>query len=82
MENSVTLVAMVTNHSGRTVQVDSGVAYVYFSPNATSEETLIYLQNTRNQVMSIAIEPASGRVTVRQLAAEHIETLGFATPQN
>lgn len=82
MEDSVTLAAMVTNQSGRTVQVDSGVAYVYFSPNATSEEALIYLQNTRNQVMSIAIEPASGRVTVRQLAAEDIETLGFATPQN
>ena len=82
MEDSVTLAAMVTNQSGRTVQVDSGVAYVYFSPNATSEEALIYLQNTRNQVMSITIEPASGRVTVRQLAAEDIETLGFATPQN
>jgi len=82
MEHSVTLTAMVTNHNGRTVQVDSGVEYVYFSPNATSEEALIYLQNTRNQIMSIAVEPASGRVTVRQLAAEEVETLGFETPQN
>ena len=82
MERSVTLVAMVTNHNGRTVQVDSGVEYVYFSPNATSEEALIYLRNTRNQMMLIAIEPASGRVTVRQLASEDIETLGFETPQN
>ncbi len=82
MEHGVTLVAMMTNHNGRTVQVDSGVAYIYFSPNATSEEALIYLQNTRNQVMSIAIEPASGRVSVRQLAAEDIETLGVETPQN
>ena len=82
MEQSVTLAAMVTNHNGRTVQVDSGVAYVYFAPNATSEEALIYLQNTRNQIMSIAIEAASGRVTVRQLAPEDIENLGFETPQN
>ena len=82
MEHSVTLTAMVTNHNGRTVQVDSGVEYVYFSPNATSEEALIYLQNTRNQIMSIAVEPASGRITVRQLASEEVETLGFETPQN
>ena len=82
MEKSVTLVAMMTNHNGQTVQVDSGVAYVYFSPNATSEEALIYLQNTRNQIMSIAIETASGRVTVRQLASEEVETLGFEMPQN
>lgn len=82
MEHGVTLVAMVTNHNGRAAQVDSGVAYVYFSPSATSEEALIYLRNTRNQVMSVAIEAASGRVTVRQLAAEDIETLGFEIPQN
>ena len=82
MEKGVTLVAMMTNHNGQTVQVDSGVEYVYFSPNATSEEALIYLQNTRNQIMSIAIETASGRVTVQQLASEEVETLGFETPQN
>ena len=82
MEQGVVLAAMMTNHNGRTVQVDSGVAYVYFSPNATSEDALIYLQNTRNQIMSIAIETASGRVTVRQLTSEDIETLGFETPQN
>ena len=82
MERGVTLAGMVTNRNGQTVQVASGVDYVYFSPNATSEETLIYLQNTRNQIMSIAVETASGRVNVRQLASEEIETLGFETPQN
>ena len=82
MERNVTFAAIVTNRNGRPVQIDSGVGYVYFSPNATSEETYIYLQNTRNQVMSVTIEAASGRVSVRQLAAEEIETLGFEVPQN
>ena len=82
MEQDVTLVAMITNQNGRTLEVNSGVGYIAFSPNATSEEALIYLRNTRNQIMSVAVEAASGRVTVRQLAAEDIETLGFETPQN
>lgn len=82
MERSVTLAAVVTNRNGRTLQIDSGVESVYFSPNATSEETLIYLQNTRNQIMSIAIEAASGRVSVRQLPSAEVETLGFETPEN
>ena len=77
MENNVVLAAMVANQNGRTTQVDSGVAYIYFSPTATSEDTLIYLQNSRNQIMSVAVEAASGRVTVRQLATGEIETLGF-----
>ena len=82
MEQGITLAALVTSHNGRTLQSDSGVAYIYFSPNATSEEALVYLQNTRNQIMSIFVEAASGRVTVRQLAPEEIEILGFEIEEN
>ena len=82
MEQGITLAALVTNHNGRTLQSDSGVAYIYFSPNATSGEALVYLQNTRNQVMSISVEAASGRVTVRQLASEDVEMLGFEIAEN
>ena len=79
MEKDVVLAAMMTNQNGRTVQVDSGVGHIYFSPTATSEDSRIYLRNSRNQIMSVAVEAASGRVTVRQLAAEEIETLGFSS---
>lgn len=82
MEQDVTLVAMITNQNGRTLEVNSGVGYIAFSPNATSEQALVYLRNTRNQIMSVAVEAASGRVTVQQLAPEDIETLGFEAPQN
>ena len=82
MEQDVTLAALVTNHNGRTLQSDSGVAYIYFTPNATSEEALVYLHNTRNRVISVAVEAASGRVTVRQLAPEEVETLGFEGAEN
>ena len=78
MEKDVALAAMVTNQNGRTSQTDSGVGYIYFSPTGTSEESLIYLQNSRNQITSVAVEAASGRVMVRQLATEEIEALGFS----
>ena len=74
-EKDVVLAAMMTNQNGRTAESDSGVGYIYFSPTATSQEALIYLRNSRNQIMSVAVEAASGRVTVRQLAAEEIEAL-------
>ena len=79
MEKNVVLAAMVNNQNGRTAQSDSGVGYIYFSPTATSQASLIYLQNSRNQIMSVAVEAASGRVTVRQLTTEEIETLGFSS---
>ena len=79
MEQNVTLASLVTNRNGRIVQVDSGVAYIYFTSNATSEETLVYLRNSRNQIMSVTVEAASGRVRVRQLAPEETEMLGFET---
>ena len=79
MEQHVTLAAMVTTHNGRTVTVDSGVEYIYFSPTSTSEDAFVYLQNSRNQVMSVTVEAASGRVRVRQLTPQEIEMLGFET---
>ena len=82
MEQGITLAALETNHNGHTLQSDSGAAYIHFSPNATSGEALVYLQNTRNQVMSISVEAASGRVTVRQLASEEVEILGFEIAEN
>ena len=79
MDQNVTLALMVTNYNGRMVQADSGVAYIHFTSNATSEETLVYLRNSRNQIMSVTVEAASGRVRVRQLGPGEIETLGFQT---
>ena len=77
MEQNVTLAAMVTNHNGRRVTVDSGVEYIYFSPTSTAEDAFVYLQNARNEVMSVTVEAASGRVRVRQLTPHEIEMLGF-----
>ena len=82
MEQGVTLVALETNHNGQTVQNDSGAAYIYFSPTASAEDAVVYLQNTRNQVMTVSVEAASGRVIVRQLAPEEIETSGLRAPEN
>lgn len=77
LEQNVTLVAIVTNHNGRTGQVQSGIEYVYFSPIGTSEETRIYLRNQQNQMMAINVETASGRVYTQQLRDEDIQLLGF-----
>jgi len=79
MEQNVTLATIVTNRNGRTVTVNSGVAYIYFSPTSTSEDAFVYLQNSRNQIMSVTVEAASGRVRVRQLTSQEIEMLGFET---
>ena len=76
MEENVTLMAMIANRNGRSVEVDVGIDYIYFSPTSTSEEVLVYLQNSRNQIMSVMVEAASGRVSVRQLTSEEIELLG------
>ena len=77
LEQQVTLEAVITNHNGQTAHVNSGVEYVYFSPTASSEDTQIYLRNRQNRVMSVTVEAASGRVSVRQLTNEEVAELGF-----
>jgi len=76
MDRGITLITMVKHQNGGTFETDSGVGYVYFSPNSTAEEALVYLQNSRNQIMSVSTEAASGRASLRQLTAEEVATLG------
>ena len=80
-EQGITLAGVMITRNGRNIQIDSGAAYIYFSPTSTSEDTLVYLRNPRNQIMSVTVEAASGRTSVRRLTPQEITLLGLdSTP--
>ena len=76
--HNVSLASMITNHNFQTMQIDSGVDYVYFSPTGSSEDTVLYLQDQRGQTMSIMVENATGRVRLQKINSQQIEALGLA----
>ena len=76
--HSVSLVRMITNHNFQTDQIDTGVDYIYFSPTGSSEDTVLYIQDRRGQVMSITVENATGRVRLQKLNSQQLEALGLA----
>lgn len=76
--HNVSLAGMITNHNFQTIQIDTGVDYVYFSPTGSSEDTVLYLRDPRGQAMSIAIENATGRVRLQKINSQQIEALGLA----
>ena len=73
----ITIAALITNHNGTIRQITSGVDYVYFSPTATSENTIVYLQNTEENAISITVEASTGQTGIQQLTPEQIQTLGL-----
>jgi prepilin-type N-terminal cleavage/methylation domain-containing protein len=73
----VTLLALTTSHNGPTQQITSGVDYVYFTPISTSADTVIFLQNVRENMISITVEAATGRASVQPMSPEQIQTLGL-----
>lgn len=77
LNQGISIASMVTTHDGRTEQVISGVDYVYFTPTATSEDTIVYLTNVKNKVISITVEGVTGRSRVEQMSPEQIQTLGL-----
>ena len=75
--HNVSLVRMITNHNFQTIQIDTGVDYIYFSPTGSSEDTVLYIQDQRGKAMSITVENATGRVRLQKINAQQLEALGL-----
>lgn len=76
--HNVSLARMITNHNLQTLQIETGVDYIYFSPTGSSEDAVLYIQDHRGQAMSITVEHATGRIRLQKINSEQLETLGFA----
>ena len=76
--HNVSLARMITNHNFQTIEIDTGVDYVYFSPTGSSEDSVLYIQDPRGKTMSITVENATGRVRLQKIDSQQLETLGLA----
>lgn len=76
--HNVNLARMITNHNFQTMQIDTGVDYIYFSPAGSSEDSVVYIQDQRGKAMSITVENATGRVRLQNISAQQLEMLGLA----
>lgn len=79
LNQNIVLSRMITNHNVQSEQVDTGVDYVYFSPTASAEDTILYLQDRRGKTISITVERATGRVSIQWVSNEERDTLGLPT---
>ena len=75
--HNVNLARMITNHNFQTIQIDTGVEYIYFSPTGSSEDSVVYIQDQRGKAMSITVENATGRVRLQKINSQQLETLGL-----
>ena len=75
--HNVSLARMITNHNFQTIEIDTGVDYIYFSPTGSSEDTVLYIQDQRGKVMSITVENAMGRVRIQNINAQQLAVLGL-----
>ena len=75
--HNVSLARMITNHNFQTIEIDTGVDYIYFSPTGSSEDTVLYIQDQRGKVMSITVENAMGRVRLQNINAQQLAALGL-----
>lgn len=77
LNKGITIAALVTTNNGLNQQINSGVDYVYFSPTATSVDTIVYLRNIDNHFIAINVEAATGRSSIQELSPQQIQTLGL-----
>lgn len=77
LNRGVSIMSMVTTNNGVNQQIISGVDYVYFSPTATSVDTVVYLRNIDDDVIAINVEASTGRSSLQELAPQEIQDLGL-----
>ncbi len=77
LTEGISIPSMVTTFGGTTQEVTTGAGFVYFTPTSTSQDTVIYLQNLREQVVSITVEGVTGRASIQDLSAEQLQAAGI-----
>lgn len=77
LNRGITIAAIVTTNNGVNQQIISGVDYVYFSPTATSVDTVVYLRNIDDDAIAITVEAATGRSSIQELTPQQIQELGL-----
>ena len=82
LNHNIVLSQMITNHNAQSDQVDAGTDYVYFSPTASAEDTILYIQDNRGKTMSITVERATGRVSIQSVSDEERDALGLPVDVN
>ena len=73
---NVSLARMITNHNFQTIEIDTGVDYIYFSPTGSSEDTVLYVQDQRGKAVSITVENTTGRIRLQNINSQQLEALG------
>lgn len=77
LNKGVTIAALAITNNGVNQQIVSGVDYVYFSPTASSVDTIIYLRNVNDDVAVITVEAATGRSSIQLLSPQQAQSLGL-----
>ena len=77
LTEGISISSMITTYSGTTQEVTTGASFVYFTPTSTSQDTVIYLQNLRKQVVAITVEGVTGRSSIQVMSAEQLQAAGI-----
>jgi len=77
LNDGITITAFSTTNNGVIQNLSTGVDYVYFTPTATSVNTVVYLQNVREHFIAVNVEASTGRNSIQKLSSDEIQSLGL-----
>lgn len=77
LTEGISIPSMTTTYSGATQEVTTGAGFVYFTPTSTSQDTVIYLQNLREQGIAITVEGVTGRASIQEMTVEQLQAAGI-----
>jgi len=69
----ITIAEINVRHGSQSIQKDTGIDYIYFSPNGSAEDAILVFENSTEKLMRISVDGATARVKVDEIQDDEYE---------
>lgn len=67
LTQGITIVEINVRHGSQSIQKDTGIDYIYFSPNGSAEDAILVLENSAENLMRISVDSRTANVEVDEI---------------
>ena len=73
MTRGITIAEINVQHGTQSIQKDTGIDYIYFSPNGSAEDAILMCENSTETLMRISVDGGTANIKVDEIKDDEYE---------
>jgi len=74
MTQGITIAEINVQHGTQSIQKDTGIDYIYFSPNGSAEDAILMFENSTETLMRISMDGGTANIKVDEIKDDEYES--------